>query len=128
MREIKLRAFHKMKKKMYRVCNIDFDKKEVIISGFPKTKEAYTEKFTDVILVEFIGLKDRTGKEIFEGDLFRYYDILFNVAWNYMAGGFYCRPAILKVIKKRLHISDLDTLEIIGNRFENPELLKEESK
>ncbi len=70
----------------------------------------------DSVAMQYTGLKDKNGKEIYEGDIARFRE--YNHHINFSDGGFY--------------VGDFDTLgsintavEIIGNIYENPELLKE---
>lgn len=80
------------------------------------------------------GLKDKNGKEIYEGDIVKapYLDSIFadvvnnmfvNVVVGYNQGSF-----VLEYDGNlRVYISDLyDNIEIIGNVHDNPELLKGE--
>ena len=79
---------------------------------------------TKAILMQFTGLKDKNGKEIFEGDIVDWstkdkkliYEITF------------CNGSFGLDLTNRsgfeLHNINYFELEIIGNKFENPELLK----
>lgn len=74
------------------------------------------------ILCQFTGLQDKNGKDIFEGDIVRghylgdqYQDGL--VFWN--RDGFYVKGAGTPLSNFALQ----SCLEIIGNKYENPELI-----
>lgn len=83
---------------------------------------------------QYTGLKDKNGKEIYEGDIAKapYLDPIFgdvvndmfvNIVVGYNKGSF-----VLEYNGNlRVYISDLyDNIEIIGNIYDNPELLKEQ--
>jgi len=66
------------------------------------------------------GLKDKNGKEIFEGDIFSDEDGTFQVWWNEKVGVW----AISDSDGIAEWLSDYaESYEIIGNIYENPELL-----
>jgi len=92
------------------------------------SRETYQNPFSreDLIACQWTGLLDRVGKEIYEGDIvhFRYYgeDDSFEsdteVKW--LAGTASFSPFSMGN-KWRVDILDV---EVIGNIYENPELLK----
>lgn len=73
-------------------------------------------------LMQFIGLKDKNGKEIYEGDIFDSpAKIKFKVVW-YIDGWFYQNVKDEKPIGHLIEVAK--DWKIIGNIYENPELIK----
>jgi uncharacterized phage protein (TIGR01671 family) len=83
----------------------------------------------DFILMQFTGLKDKNGKEIYEGDILRTitYDKTYEV--SFYIGSFVLidkDPGFTTIKKSPIGCYQTDIiLEVIGNIYENPELLKE---
>ena len=89
----------------------------------------------DAKIMQFIGLKDKNGKEIFEGDILRLYHSRGKWAskGNVVVIWENCEFSAEKISESV--IEDLESLgnyrfdnydiEVIGNIYENPELLEE---
>lgn len=80
---------------------------------------------------QYAGLLDRNGKNIFEGDILRHEDeCVIEVIWNPERYEFAARcikgTVLLKECKWGLWNFESDEVEIIGNVFDNPELMKGE--
>ena len=79
---------------------------------------------SDVMLTQYTGLNDKNGKEIYEGDVFRYgkangKDVLYVVKWNDDSACF----AWEQVIPVLTFGFDMSEVEVVGNIYENPELI-----
>ena len=83
--------------------------------------------FKDIILMQSTGLKDKNGKEVFVGDIIKCTrGCLHEVYIEKEYGGTYCggMPAVyLKDLREGYAWTEHE--EIIGNVYENPELLED---
>jgi len=130
MREIKFRAWDKIHKEMSTWPSL-YDNPnlwEYILSH----NEQFENWIGDIVLMQYTGLKDKNGTEIYEGDI-----LLFNNSHNgmnrkwkcvvkYRGGSFVCEYPVDGVYN---HFDSWNvpkvTWEVIGNIYENPELLEE---
>lgn len=160
MRPIKYRAWDEKTKKIRAVNSIafhyeddafDFDKSrlpkvvnlwgtQIIGEDAPKSVILNREA-KDVVLMQFTGLLDKNGKEIYEGDVvldrewlkYGNREVRFGEQWidasdyeQYSVGtiGFYLTNYLgNKDEYEGLNSSDSPHLEVIGNIYSNPELL-----
>jgi uncharacterized phage protein (TIGR01671 family) len=77
--------------------------------------DEHLELAPETILMQYTGLKDSKGKEIYEWDICRSDGIEAPI--KYLLGAFWFGAVLLLEPKE---------IEIIGNIYENPELLKKE--
>ena len=108
MREIKFRAWHKNAKCMCENATTDLLDRD------------YLE------FMQYTGLKDKNGTEIYEGDIVQFKNSFGGLTGvvRYYAN---CKPIIDKN-KRSVDIAECneEDLEVIGNIYQNPELLKED--
>ena len=148
---IKFRAWHKKIKKMLRVNAISFKNKTALLDV--ETTIIYGENscywnqtkvsIKDIELMQFTGLKDKFGNEIYEGDIVRQEYEIYRSNWDYgpYSGEHIGRVVIIAskgaCLKYPLNYSD-DTektirtnqykniagyrAEVIGNIYENTDI------
>ena len=139
MREIKFRAWDKENKKWFDFCSDESDLELVFQDGSWVITHTFDEDGShpiyyeddDFILLQYTGLKDKNRKKIYEGDIltetdFCKYPVPDVIIVKYKGSGFWAWD-----IKMKAFNGDVDgwvnyDTEIIGNIYENPELLKEE--
>ena len=118
MREIKFRAWDKQDKIMYDWEEISIEKEQVFI----RDGDLY-KTFEQVELMQYTGLKDKNGKKIFEGDIVETeYKAKGIVEWQKEKAGFDFNTKY-PMWPHPIYLMGGDR-EIIGNIYENPELLK----
>lgn len=117
------RAWDKLNNEMYVVEQINFNRGEFESIGYGITFLCGADK---VDLMQSTGLKDKNGKEIFEGDIVDYKGRKAVVKWH----GSYASFIYRFVDEPQERVSEWHPLflayyhfEIIGNIYENKELL-----
>ena len=130
MREIKFRAWIEPKgadfRAMANVSSIDFETRKIVVTFnnpyFAQTKFEFGDG--DYTLMQSTELKDKNGREIYEGDIleikhlmgcetgeliFKYGAFLFDDGgYSYLGD----------------HLANSEYIKVIGNIYENPELLE----
>ena len=118
MREIKFRAWDKINKDMFNVESINFQERRVY-----KDVVSY-RNFNDIELMQYTGLKDMREKEIYEGDIVTLHNSEYKVIFNTEEARF-----VLRNDEFEMNIpftnNNNKRMEVIGNIYENPELLGE---
>lgn len=131
MNNLKFRVWDKKLQIFGTVSNIDLEFEEVTFYIDDEEELDTYEFFKNVEIMQSTGLKDKNGKEIFEGDIVAgkfyfagvgYFDtgerevIVRNKPVLWEDGKFLCSGFDLSEMNERI--------EVIGNIYENKELLK----
>ena len=115
------------------ILDIDYENKEIVTqqvyfeNGLPDDRDIYCYDLEDIEFMQSTGFKDKNGKEIFEGDIVK------------MAKDVYSEPTYYEVVRHRGGAYRLESkqhgcelwlrhtdCEVVGNVYENPELLEDE--
>lgn len=148
-REVKFRAWDSSRNEM--VYESESESKDVFIfsnivwwrlGGNPDLMPVIGRKF--ITMMQYTGLKDKNGKEIYEGDIMRVKDNFngepdFQGVVSFIDGTFclasFIQPENNSYTERErlwndgvyehhsLEITDANDREVIGNKYENPELL-----
>ncbi|WP_455093130.1 YopX family protein [Parvimonas micra] len=128
MNNLKFRAWDKTAKKMSKVTAIDFSTKPFRVFYKAYGNENYFNQ--DAILMQSTGLKDKNGKEIFEGDIVQYLDgeysfvgVVENSAFGIYAKNKYDNYGFEDFADENTKEADV---VVIGNIYENKELIENE--
>lgn len=129
-REIKFRAWDKDEKEMKEIINIGFyDSKSepLVITGIDRISIPNYE------LMQYTGIKDKNGKEIYEGDIveWKYLKTWHKNEVRWVGGGFVVTTSGFKDDLNEpqdLLLVSILSCEVIGNIYENPELLNTNNK
>lgn len=118
MREIKFKAWDKLDKEMFNVESINFQERRVY-----EDVVSY-RNFNDIELMEYTGLKDKNNKEIYEGDIVTLHNSKYKVIFLNEEARFVLRDDEFEY-EIPFTNNNNKRMEIIGNIYENTELLTE---
>ena len=119
MREIKFRAWDNDKK-----CFILPENLVYRLDGYLFDRE-FDVELHNIELMQFTGLLDKNGKEIYEGDIVKGYGYEVRNGYQIRPERIFIINDFIKDTYRLLCITEGtgETVEIIGNIYENPDLL-----
>ena len=130
----KFRAWHIHKQIMCEIIRIDFEQGIITLDLETDDNEYYWMEtdwsFSDAEIMQYTGCRDKNGIEIYEGDVIKdKYDKIWLVQWY--VGAFVITNKIPDSdgqTSTYSHFSNLSNhhfyFEVIGNMWDNPELLE----
>lgn len=125
MREIKFRAWDRVDNKIKRITRLDFPEWSVAVQDDntyygSAERNSFKNEESDVhFLMQYTNYNDIKGIELYEGDIVIHDGIVCEIKYDEIC-------ACFTVGEEMLGDANFARLEVIGNIYENPELLKEQ--
>lgn len=124
MKELKIKAWLKKEKKMVAIIGIDFNYEYIRYTEDDNlfNSDYKVAEFKDIELLQFTGLKDNGGQELYEADVIKFNDGVDDI---YGLISYDDEDGTYRVSYENIteHLSDREgDFEIVGNIFENPDL------
>lgn len=122
----KYRAWNKATKEMHEVddiITINFEEKQICVKTIFFEMVSYYD-FDDVVLMRSTGLKDKNGKEIFEGDILGTKDGLLDGVVEYRTDLGMWTNSLFRYNNFERLCSVANLRNVIGNAWEDSEFLE----
>ena len=124
MKELKIKAWLKKEKKMVSIIGIDFNYEYIRYTEDDNlfNSDYKVAEFKDIELLQFTGLKDNGGQELYEADVIKFNDGVDDI---YGLISYDDEDGTYRVSYENIteHLSEREgDFEIVGNIFKNPDL------
>jgi len=109
--------------KGYLTSSSEADKSYLLagVMEFEQNEDEFGDDGENVQFLQFIGIKDKNGKDIFEGDIIK----TINDNWGVVVRKDHAFEVTVSETQSSLYMAEwMAQSEVIGNIYENPELLK----
>lgn len=128
MRDILFRGKERFNGKWLYGNLIKYRNGEFAIQSMDKDHNVAVPVIADTI-GQYTGLTDRNGTKIFEGDIVKYGDTIHEVVFETRNKTAYFGLVYSSIETLTFgHYQDLRQIQVIGNIYDNPELLKEQEQ
>jgi uncharacterized phage protein (TIGR01671 family) len=120
--ELKFRAFNKKSQRMFKSGALSFSTERHSFM-FYSDKEMDGVKDEDMEIMQFTGQKDKNNSDVFQRDVVVMDGKKFIIVWDNNRGGWSYTDVERQMTMTSFGRFEANTCEVIGNEFENPDLL-----